>query len=232
MKTVYKFIVLLIFFSLISFRTAANPLPNAGILLAQNDYSADARPLTYPNRQKIYGTYTRTYIQDNRKTMGTFSGKNEPGTLMLNAARPKSGYNSAVLDQYTTDKRSFNARKKQLAEEVRKHNENLDWSNRERFSGDKRVYVTYTRQNVVTGVRKYGTYIGYGNPHGIVAGNTRVAPGYYHRDANGNLVDDRNFDQPKLHTHTTDMNQFVYQANDLAEELRDNREDDNEPYLR
>lgn len=232
MKIFYVLIILLLFSGFAGAQAPTATPASKRLLLAQNDYSTDVRPLAYPNRQKIYGTYTRTYMQDNRKTMGTFSGKNEPGTLMQNAARPKSGYNSAVLDQYTTDKGVFNTRKKQLTEEIRKHNENLDWSNRERFSGDKRVYVTYTRQNVVTGVRKYGTYIGYGNPHGIVAGNTRVAPGYYHRDANGDLVDDRNFGEPKLHTHTTDMNQFVYQANDLAEELRDNREDDNEPYLR
>lgn len=232
MKIFYILIALLLFSGFASAQAPTATQASERLLVAQNDSSNYNSNSTYWNGKKVYGTYTRTYAEDNRKSMGTFSGKIGPYALMQNEAKPKHGYDPARMDQYTTDKQTFNARKKKLAEEVRQHNENLDWSNRERFSGDKRVYVTYTRQNVVTGVRKYGTYIGYGNPHGIVAGNTRVAPGYYHRDANGDLVDDRNFGEPKLHTHTTDMNQFVYQANDLAEELRDNREDDNEPYLR
>ncbi|MHB1676010.1 MAG: hypothetical protein ACYCSS_00550 [Sulfuriferula sp.] len=231
MKPLYIFIALLIFADMAGAQPPAVSQAHARLLLAQNNANNNISNSTYWNGKKVYGTYTRTYVEDNRKTMGTFSGKSTPYALMQNAAKPKHGYDSAKMDQYTTDKQVFNARKKELAEAVRKHNETLDWSNSPRSRNDKRVYVTYTRQNAVTGTSKYGTFIGYGNPHGIVAGNTRVPSGYYHKDSSGNLVDDRNYGVPKLHSHTTDMNEFVYRANDLAVELHDNREDDNEPYL-
>ena len=226
MKALYFFIALLIFASAAGAQTPAVSQAPARQMLAQNDSNYNNSNSTYRNDKKIYGTYTQTYAEDNRKTMGTFSGKNGPYALMQNSAKQKYGYSLPRLDQYTTDQQVFNARKKELAEEVRKHNETLDWSNSPRSRNDKRVWVTYTRKNGVTGIKNYGPLSGFGNPHGIVAGNTRVEPGYYHKDPAGNPVDDRNFGMPKLHSHSTDWHEFVHQANDLAEQLRDNRDEE------
>ena len=219
MKSFYLFIALLIVTSAVNAQTPIDSRASERQPSLQNNNAYNNNYINWKNK-KVYGTFTQAYHDNGYKITGSFSGKNDPSVLMRRSSTSRYGYGPAKMDQYTTDKQVFKARKKELAEEVRNHNETLGWSNEPRTRDDKRVFVTYTQHNPVTDKIKYGSTSGFGNPHAIVTGNMGLPVSYYRKTPFGNLVDDDNFGVPKLHSYTTDRNEFLKQEKNLSTKVR------------
>lgn len=219
MKKTHLLIALLIFASIANAQTPIDSRTPERPPSLQNGNTYNNNPSNWKGK-KVYGTFTQDYHENGYRIKGSFSGKRDPYILMQRSATSKYGYGPAKLDQYSTDKQAFEARKKEMDEEIRKHNETLNWSNAPRTHDDKRVFVTYTQHNPVTDKIKYGSTSGFGNPHAIVAGNIALPASYYHKTSSGHLVDDEHFGVPKLHSYTTDRNEFLKQERDLSTKVR------------